>query len=115
VPGDRLRLQQVVEALISNSVKFTGSGGRVTVTATYRDNEWQIDVADSGMGIPADELGQIFDPFFRASNARTAGVPGSGLGLAIVKAVTELHGGRVAVASTPGSGTTVSVYLPVPP
>lgn len=115
VHGDRLRLQQVVEALISNSVKFTGSGGRVTVTATYRDNEWQIDVADSGMGIPADELGQIFDPFFRASNARTAGVPGSGLGLAIVKAVTELHGGRVAVASTPGSGTTVSVYLPVPP
>src|ERR1039457_935995 len=115
VHGDRLRLQQVVEALISNSVKFTGSGGRVTVTATYRDNDWQIDVADSGMGIPADELGQIFDPFFRASNARTAGVPGSGLGLAIVKAVTELHGGRVAVASTPGSGTTVSVYLPVPP
>ncbi len=115
VRGDRLRLHQVVDALISNSVKFTGSGGRVTVTAAYRDSEWQIDVADSGLGIPADELGQIFDPFFRGSKARSAGVPGSGLGLAIVKAVTELHGGRLAVASTPGSGTTVSVYLPVPP
>jgi PAS domain S-box-containing protein len=113
--GDRLRLHQVVDALISNSVKFTGPGGRVTVTAAYRDNEWQIDVADSGLGIPADELGQIFDPFFRGSHARSAGVPGSGLGLAIVKAVTELHGGRLAVASTPGGGTTVSVYLPVPP
>ena len=113
--GDRLRLQQVIDALISNAVKFTGSGGRVTVTATCRDDEWHIDVADSGMGIPAAELGQVFDPFFRASNARAAGVPGSGLGLAIVKAITELHGGRVAVASTPGRGTTVSVYLPVPP
>jgi two-component system, OmpR family, phosphate regulon sensor histidine kinase PhoR len=62
---------------------------------------------------PADELGKLFGRFVRASNARIAGLPGTGLGLSVVKAITELHGGRVEVRSTVGSGTTLSIYLPV--
>ena len=69
--------------------------------------EWRIDVQDSGIGIPPDEIGHLFDRFFRASNATAAGRPGSGLGLSIVKEVAELHGGRVEVSSTLGAGTTV--------
>ena len=74
--------------------------------------EWRIDVQDSGIGIPPDEIGHLFDRFFRASNATAAGRPGSGLGLSIVKEVAELHGGRVEVSSTLGAGTTVSLFLP---
>ena len=72
----------------------------------------RIDVADSGLGIPPNEVGQLFGRFVRASNARIAGLPGTGLGLSVVKAIVELHGGRVMVDSTLGRGTTFSVYLP---
>jgi len=113
VRADGSRLQQVLDNLISNAVKFSASGGRVEVRATHDGSEWRIDVADDGMGIPEDELGRLFDRFFRASNARDGGVPGTGLGLPAAKAITELHGGRIEVASTAGSGTTFSVYLPI--
>ncbi len=112
VLADRVRLVQVIDNLIANAVKFTDEGGRVQVTAAVRGREWRIDVQDPGIGIPPDEIGHLFDRFFRASNATAAGRPGSGLGLSIVKEVTELHGGRVTVSSTLGAGTTVSLFLP---
>ena len=112
VLADRARLVQVIDNLIANAVKFTSEGGQVRVTATAAGGEWRIDVRDSGIGIPADEIGRLFERFFRASNATTAGRPGSGLGLSIVKEVAELHGGRVEVSSTLGAGTTVSLFLP---
>ena len=115
VLADATRLRQVIENLLANAIKFSTSGGTVRVTATCTGDEWRIDVADSGLGIPADEIGQVFDRFFRASNGRKAGRRGSGLGLAVVKALTDLHGGRVDVASTAGHGSTFSVILPVPP
>ena len=119
VLADRARLVQVIDNLIANAVKFTGEGGQVRVTAAAAGGEWRIDVQDSGIGIPPAELGRLFERFFRASNATTAGRPGSGLGLSIVKEVAELHGGRVGVSSTLGAGTTVSLFLPaqaaVPP
>jgi signal transduction histidine kinase len=86
----------------------------VLVTAGYDGGQWRIDVTDSGIGIPSEEAGQLFSRFVRASNARTAGLPGTGLGLSIVKVLTEMHGGRVAVDSTLGRGSTFSVYLPGP-
>jgi PAS domain S-box-containing protein len=112
VLADRARLVQVIDNLIANAVKFTDEGGQVRVTAATAGRQWRIDVQDSGIGIPPDEIGHLFDRFFRASNATTAGRPGSGLGLSIVKEVAELHGGRVEVSSTLGAGTTVSLFLP---
>ena len=112
VLADRARLVQVIDNLIANAVKFTDEGGQVRVTAATAGQQWRIDVQDSGIGIPADEIGRLFDRFFRASNATAAGRPGSGLGLSIVKEVAELHAGRVEVSSTLGAGTTVSLFLP---
>ena len=114
VQADRARLLQVVENLVSNAIKYSTTGGAVRVTAAAADGQWRIDVADSGLGIPADELDRVFERFFRASNGRKAGRRGSGLGLSVVKALTVLHGGRVEVASTVGHGSTFSVFLPVP-
>jgi signal transduction histidine kinase len=114
VPGDQRRLLQVFDNLIANAVKFSNRNSRVLVNAAFADRSWRIDVADSGIGIPADEAGQLFNRFVRASNARTAGLPGTGLGLSIVKVLVEMHGGHVEVDSTLGRGSTFSVYLPVP-
>jgi PAS domain S-box-containing protein len=119
--ADQQRLHQVFENLVSNAIKFTArnqQGGQerdrlVRLTATHDDRAWRVEVADSGIGIPPEELGQIFDRFARASNARAASLPGTGLGLSVVKAVAELHGGRVEVDSTEGRGTTFRVYLPM--
>ena len=113
VLADRARLVQVIDNLIANAVKFTDEGGQVQVSAAADGQEWRINVTDSGIGIPPDELGRLFDRFFRASNATSAGRPGSGLGLSIVKEVAELHGGHVEVTSTLGAGTTIHLVLPV--
>jgi len=114
IEADPRRLMQVFDNLIANAVKFSHRNGHVHVTATCHDRTWQIDVADSGIGIPPDEAGQLFSRFVRASNARTAGLPGTGLGLSIVKVLVEMHGGHVEVSSTLGRGSTFSVYLPAP-
>ena len=114
VMGDHRRLMQVLDNLIANAVKFSHRNRRVRVKAAYDGRRWRIDVTDSGIGIPADEAGQLFDRFVRASNARTAaGLPGTGLGLSVVKVLVEMHGGHVEVTSTLGRGSTFSVHLPV--
>jgi len=112
VPGDSRRLMQILDNLIANAVKFSHRRGRVRVSATWRQGMWQIDVADSGIGIPPEDMDGLFKRFVRASNARTAGLPGSGLGLSVVKILAEMHGGHVDVRSTLGRGSTFSVYLP---
>jgi len=113
VQADLLRLEEVFDNLLANAIKFSGPGGQVRVTATHDEKMWQVVVADDGIGVPADELGSLFGRFVRASNARVAGLPGTGLGLSVVKAITELHGGSVAVQSTVGLGTTFTICLPV--
>jgi PAS domain S-box-containing protein len=110
--ADRVRLFQVLDNLIANAIKFSRPNGLVRADAVWDGGGWRIDVADCGIGIPPNEVGQLFGRFVRASNARTAGLPGTGLGLSVVKAIVELHGGRVTVESALGRGTTFSVYLP---
>ncbi len=112
VQGDQRRLMQVFDNLLANAVKFSHRNGHVHVTAAFDGSNWRIDVADDGIGIPPEEVGQLFTRFVRASNARTAGLPGTGLGLSIVRVLVEMHGGHVEAASTLGHGSIFSVYLP---
>jgi len=112
VHGDAARLQQVVDNLLSNALKFTPQGGRVDVTLTVDGNYAQLRVRDSGEGIAPDTLPQLFDPFFQG---RTAAMrTGLGLGLPLVREFLALHGGTVAVESDGvGQGTLVTVRLPL--
>jgi signal transduction histidine kinase len=108
--ADQMRIGQLLDNLLSNAVKFTPAGGTVTITAGTRGDVARLEVSDTGVGIPADELGHLFDRFFRASTART--VAGTGLGLSIAKSIAEAHGGTIAVRSELGAGTTFVVELP---
>jgi signal transduction histidine kinase len=98
--------------LLSNAVKFTPDGGHIAISATRRDDKVALRVTDSGMGVPSDELPQIFERFFRSTSARKLAVQGTGLGLAITKKIIEEHGGTISVASRLGEGTEFTVLLP---
>ena len=111
--GDAQRVAQVLDVLISNAVKFTPEGGRIVVTARPIRRAWQLEVIDSGIGVPSAERESLFERFYRASNARAARVPGSGLGLSIARAITDLHGGSIELADAEPNGTTVVVRLPL--
>jgi signal transduction histidine kinase/HAMP domain-containing protein len=113
--GDRDRLGQLVDNLVSNALKFTPEGGTVSLRLRDSPDAAIVEVADDGVGIPETEQDQLFDRFFRSSTAQTKAVPGAGLGLAIVKTIAEAHGGHVVLRSRPGAGTTVTVTLPYSP
>jgi signal transduction histidine kinase len=107
---DRERVYQVLGILLDNAVKYTPEGGSVRVSARARGDRVELVVADTGIGIDTRHLPHIFDRFYRADAARGEG--GSGLGLAIAKQVVDVHGGDIAVSSTPGDGTTFTITLP---
>jgi signal transduction histidine kinase len=110
--GDRDRLGQMLDNLISNALKFTPEGGRVEVVLRNAGDHAALEISDTGMGIPDAEQQQLFERFFRASSATSRAVPGAGLGLAIVKTIVEAHGGTVGLTSREGEGTTVRLELP---
>ena len=110
--ADSARLRQVLDNLVSNAIKFTPSGGSVLLSATD-DGGWvRIEVADTGIGIPHEELGQLFSRFYRASTATGRAIPGTGLGLVIARAIVEAHGGSITLVSIEDEGTRVTVKLP---
>jgi len=111
--ADGPRLRQVLDNLVSNAVKFTNDGGAVTVSVAGNGDSVVVTVADTGIGIPPDEQGQVFSRFFRASTATQRAIPGTGLGLAISRALVEQHGGTIALTSREGEGTRVTVSIPV--
>jgi len=110
INADRGRVEQVLVNLLHNAIKFTPPGGAVTVSASPDDGGVRVSVADTGVGIPADDLPRIFERFYKADKARSGG--GTGLGLAISKHIIEAHGGRIWAESVEGRGATFSFTLP---
>jgi len=113
IVGDRLRLRQLILNLIDNAIKYTPQGGTVTLALGREDGSARIEVSDTGIGIPADEQGKIFDRFYRVDKARSRELGGSGLGLSIAKWIAELHRGTITVRSSPHEGSTFTVLLPL--
>jgi PAS domain S-box-containing protein len=116
IPGDPVRLQQVVWNLLSNAIKFTPRGGRVQIQSQRVNSHLEIVVSDTGQGIPADFLPHVFDRFRQADQRTSRQHGGMGLGLAIVRHLVELHGGTVQANSEgEGHGSTFTVMLPITP
>jgi PAS domain S-box-containing protein len=114
VVGDAFRLRQAFDNILSNAIKYTPGGGSVHLSAEVGDDSVVLRFADTGIGIPAEDLPRIFDPYFRSRAARDSSTPGTGLGMGIVRGIIEENGGSVTLESDLGSGTTVTVVLPVP-
>ncbi len=114
---DPNRIMQVLDNLVANSIHYTLSGGEVVVSVSEEGENGRVravvTVADSGIGIPQEELPHVFERFFRGEHARLLDVPGTGLGLAISREIVELHGGGITVESREGVGSTFTIWLPV--
>jgi len=114
---DPQRMVQVLNNLVENAICYTPEGGRVVVSASRQEaggRVWAtVAVADTGMGIPEEELAHVFDRFFRGVEPRLMQISGTGLGLSIVREIVELHGGHVTVESRVGEGSTFTVWLPL--
>ena len=116
VTGDASALQRVFQNLITNAAKHGATGGWIGVTGVVDDQSdpamVEIQVADRGGGIPQQELGAIFEPFYRGATAQSEQIRGSGLGLTLVREIVEAHGGTVSVESDERRGTIFTVRLP---
>lgn len=115
VQVDSDRMRQVFVNLVANALHYTPHGGKVAVRARQEAETVHVSIADTGPGIPEEDLPHIFDRFYRSDKSRSRETGGSGLGLAIVRSLVELHGGRVMVESTPGQGSCFTVILPIGP
>ena len=112
VLGTEDGLQKIFANLVGNAIKYTPQGGKVTVSARYRDGSVEITVVDTGIGIPQKDMPRLFEEFFRAGNARRKGIVGTGLGLSIVKQFVDRFGGEIEASSVEGQGTQFKVSLP---
>lgn len=111
--ADRRAIRQILLNLLSNAIKFTEPGGTVTVSMKKTRFRFLIMVADTGIGVPAEDIGNLGKPFFQVDNTYSRQKEGTGLGLSVVKGLAELHGGEVRVESEVGVGTTITIDLPV--
>ena len=115
VMGDPTRLEQIVTNLLSNAAKYTDEGGRITLSIARDDDEAVLRIQDSGIGIPAEQLGNIFDPFMQVAPAIDRSQGGMGIGLTLVKELAALHGGRIDATSVVDEGSIFTVRLPAMP
>ena len=113
VEGDAARLRQVVENLVGNAIKYSPGGEPVDIVVRNREDAIELAVRDRGIGVPAADRARLFGRFARAANARALGIGGTGFGLYLARTIVELHGGRIDVSSTEGSGSTFRVTLPL--
>jgi cell cycle sensor histidine kinase DivJ len=111
--GDPRAFKQIALNLVANAIKFTDRGGTVTVSAAVEGSRLMLGITDTGVGIAADDLKRIGDPFFQAGTTYQRRHEGTGLGLSIVKGLVRLHNGEINVQSKVGEGTTVTVALPL--
>ena len=111
--ADRDKIQLVINNLLTNAIKFTGPGGRILVSAERKNDEMNVHVADTGIGIPQSEIDRIFDRFYQVEPHLTRQYGGLGLGLAIAKGMIDLHGGRMWVESVEGKGSRFSFSVPI--
>jgi len=112
VHGDPPAVQQAIQNLLDNAVRYTPRGGRIAVAARVHDSYVAVSVSDTGPGIPASEQTRIFERFYRTDAARSREAGGTGLGLSIAKHLVEAHGGRIEIRSEVGHGSTFTIYLP---
>jgi cell cycle sensor histidine kinase DivJ len=113
IVADKRACKQILLNLLSNAVKFTPEGGRVTVVARQDGSFFEINVADTGIGVAPTELQRLGDPFFQARSTYDRPYEGAGLGLSIVRGLVGLHGGAISFASAPNEGSSVTVRLPM--
>ena len=106
-------LYQIVFNLMENGIKYNVPGGRLFVSLSRQEDNAVLKVRDTGMGIPADAIGHIFERFYRVDKARSRATGGSGLGLAIVRAIAQRNKGEIQVESIAGEGTTFTVTFPI--
>jgi len=106
-------LFQVFSNLLSNAIKYSPGGGLIEISAAKEQASVVLTVEDHGLGIPKQDFDRLFERYFRGSNV--SGIIGTGVGLYLVKMVVELHGGRIVVESSEGSGSTFTVRLPIKP
>ncbi|PJB50109.1 MAG: two-component sensor histidine kinase, partial [Chloroflexi bacterium CG_4_9_14_3_um_filter_45_9] len=112
---DSQRISQVLRNLLENAIAHTENGGTIMVTAEKQDNWVKVSVTDTGEGIPAEELPNIFERFYRVDKSRTRATGGSGLGLTIAKSLVEAHGGKIEVQSEIGKGSRFIFTVPASP
>jgi signal transduction histidine kinase len=115
VVGDPLRIQQILQNLLSNGVKFTPGGGIVTLLAALDGAMVRIAVSDTGIGIRPEDFPRLFKDFERLEHGQSEQADGTGLGLSLTRHLVELHGGRIEVDSEIGVGSTFTVWLPIAP
>ncbi|MFH0739145.1 MAG: ATP-binding protein [Candidatus Omnitrophota bacterium] len=113
VMADRTQLERVFINLLGNAVKFTPEKGKITIRAQVKDREIQVDISDTGIGIPPDAIQSLFQEFYRVDNAVNQQVKGTGLGLSLVKHIIEAHKGKIWIESSLGKGSTFSFTLPI--
>lgn len=113
IHGDVLQLKQVFRNLVGNAIKYTPNGGRINITAQSTHDFIEIQVQDTGYGIPSEDLPHIFDRFYRVRSGKVSEIEGNGLGLAIVKSIVEQHKGEVRVQSKSNEGTIFTIELPL--
>jgi len=113
IDADHRAIRQMVLNLVSNAIKFTNGGGKITVAVQQHGPDIRVSVTDTGIGIPASDLPRLSQPFEQATGSRDRNYEGTGLGLALTKSFAEMHGGTMTISSIEGEGTTVAFTLPI--